>query len=101
MTYQLNVAAICRPYPYVTAVLVALRADVERVASDVPTEFEFRSIACARRGRLCNVCALFGDCDGRAAVGDHWYVQSMFVRFPAKSINDYRNRLVERQATPQ
>lgn len=74
----------CRPYPYVTAVLGALRADVERVASDVPTEFEFRSVARARKGRLCNVCARSGDCDGRAAVGGYRYVRSMIVRFTSQ-----------------
>ena len=75
----------CRPYPYVTAILGPLRADVERVASDVHTKFAFRSVACARKGRLCNGCTRSGECDGRAAVGGHRYVRSMIVRFTSQS----------------
>lgn len=74
----------CRPHPYVTAVLGALRADVERVASDVPTEFAFRSIACAPTARLYDVCTCHRDCGYRAAVGAHWYVRCAIVRFTSQ-----------------
>ena len=85
MTYQLNIAAVdCRPYPYVTAILGALRADVERVASNVLAELEFRPVARTRNGRLCNVCTRSGICDFRAAVGGRRYVRSMVVRFTGR-----------------
>jgi hypothetical protein len=91
MTYQLNMAAVdCRPYPYVTAILGALRADVERVASDVLAEFEFRPVARTRKGRLCNVCTRSGDCDCRAAVGGRWYVRFMIVRFTGR-VNEWND----------
>ena len=91
MTYQLNIAAVdCRPYPYVTAILGALRADVERVASDVLAEFEFRPAARTCKGRLCDVRTRSGDCNCRAAVGGRRYVQSMIIRFtgPVNEWND-------------
>jgi hypothetical protein len=81
MTYQLNIGCCCRPYPYVTAVPGALRANVEQVASDVPTEFEFRSVACARKERLCIVYTRYGGTNGLTAVGGRRYVRSMIVRF--------------------
>lgn len=83
-------AVDCRPYPYVAAILGALRADVERVASDVLAEFEFRPAARTRKERLCNVCTRCRDCDYRAAVGGHRYVRSMIVHFTGR-VNEWND----------
>ena len=68
----------------VTDVLGALRADVERVASDVPAELVYRSVAWALKGRLCIDYTRCGGYDAPSAVGAQRYVRCMIVRFTSQ-----------------